>query len=124
MADDTEQAVRLAEEKWRYPRRPRSHRFDGWLSREMDLAFWRLDERSPGADGGRVIGALEAILEDVDRSDQALFAAHARATIGWLQQILGHGDRGLRHDARGAAPLPRPRTSRTGADLPPEARSP
>jgi DNA-binding CsgD family transcriptional regulator len=94
MIDDTEQAVRLAEEKWRYPRRPRSHRYDGWLSREMDLAMWRLNERSSGSDRDQVIGALEAILEDVDRSDQALFAAHLRYTIS---AILDHGDRSLRY---------------------------
>ena len=81
MAEDTEQAVRLAEEKWRYPRRPRSHMFDGWLSREMDLAHWRLHAGSPEVDADQVIGAMEAILEDVDRSDQALFAAHLRYTI-------------------------------------------
>jgi DNA-binding CsgD family transcriptional regulator len=95
MVDDTEQAVRLAEEKWRYPRRPRSHRYDGWLSQEIDLEFVRVGAGSPGADAGPVIGALEAILEDVDRSDQALFAAHLRYTIS---AFLGNGDRAFRHE--------------------------
>ena len=34
--------VRLTEEKWRYPRRPRTHMWDGWISREVDLAWGRL----------------------------------------------------------------------------------
>ena len=84
----TRATVRLTEEKWRYPRRPRSHRFDGWLSREMDLrsASGRLARR--GCQPG-VIAALEAILEDVDRSDQALSRRTLALTVAGHQHAVG-----------------------------------
>jgi predicted ATPase/DNA-binding CsgD family transcriptional regulator len=95
---DVELDMRLTEEKWRYPRRAHSYRFDGWIGREIEIAMHRMQPGTSEGDYLSVMDALETILEDVDHSDQALFAAHLRATIAAFQGLFHHGDRGYRRD--------------------------
>jgi predicted ATPase/DNA-binding CsgD family transcriptional regulator len=98
MNGDIELAVRLTAEKWRYPLRRRSWRIDGWIDRELDLALMRFELGGPEGDAIEIIRALEAILDDVDRSEQALLAAHLRATIGAYQATSRRDDLGFRHE--------------------------
>lgn len=94
LSGDSDLAMQLTEEKWRYPIRPGSPGIESWKERRTEAAVRDYAWRGKGSYED-IIAAVEATLDDVRRSEQALFAAYMTTNVASMYFKGGHADLAL-----------------------------